>query len=305
MFSLWISLQRWMQMNSVSRVLLSIVVISVLMISQALFIIMPNESGLVVHLGDLRKDDNDRVLVYQSGLHFKLPLVDKLVKIDKRLQSFDVPSSRVLTQDQKSVYVDYYVKWYVYDFPLFYQRTGGNYYHAKELVRRKISDSLRAEFGIRRLSEIISGEERNQIIQTMQQAASESVENMGMRVRDVRLKRVDYPKEVTMSVYERMKSGRHRDAKRYRAEGNAQGERIKSEAEKEARILITNANRKSAEIVAKAKQQAAVMYNQAYAKAPDFYAFYLKMEGYKSSVSSKDMMLISPKENAFYSELSQ
>jgi len=270
-----------------------------------MFIVRPDQTALVVHLGDLRRDEQKNVMMYQSGLHFKLPFFDRLVKIDKRLQSFEVPSSRVLTQDLKSVNVDYYVKWYVKDFSLFYQRTGGNYYHARELIRRKISDSLRAEFGVRSLSEIISGEERNLIIETMQKSASESVENIGIRVRDVRLKRVDYPEEVTRSVYERMKSSRHRDAKKYRATGNAERERIQSEADKDAAIIIAEANRSAAEHVAEAKNKAAKIYSQSYSKAPDFYSFYLKMEGYNQSISSNDVMLISPKNNEFYSEMSE
>lgn len=292
-------------MNNVSRFLLVVVAVSLLLISQSVFVVMPDHSALVVHLGDLKDNARGDVIIYQAGLHFKLPFVDKLVMIDKRLQSFVVPSSRVLTQDQKSVNVDYYVKWYIEDFPMFYRRTGGNYHYAKDLVRRKISDSLRAEFGVRNLSEIISGEERNLIIETMQKSGSQSVENIGLRVKDVRLKRIDYPEEVTRSVYERMKSSRHRDAKRYRAEGNAQGERIQSEADKDAVVIVTNAERKAAEMVAGAKSQAATIFNDAYSQSKDFYAFYLKMEGYKLTISPDDLMLISPKENEYYSDLSE
>lgn len=290
-------------MNKVSQFLLIVFGLSLLLITQIVFVVYPDQTGLVVHLGDLRKNEKGQVLKYQAGLHYKLPFVDRLVRIDKRLQSFDVPSSRVLTQDQKSVYVDYYVKWYVKDFSLFFQRTGGNYFYAKDLIRRKISDSLRAEFGVRGLSEIISGEERNQIIERMQKSASESVENMGLRVKDVRLKRVDYPKEVTRSVYERMKSSRHRDAKRYRAQGNAESERIVSEAEKDAMVIVSEAKRKAAEVVAEAKRKAVRTYNLSYSKAPDFYEFYLKMEGYDGSISKDDYMVISSKESEFYSNL--
>lgn len=290
-------------MSKISQFLVIVVGASLLLISQSIFIVRPDQTAMVVHLGELRHDAQGNVIRYQSGLHFKLPFVDRLIKIDKRLQSFDVPSSRVLTQDQKSVNVDYYVKWYVKDFSLFYQRTGGNYYYARDLIRRKTSDSLRAEFGVRSLTEIISGEERSLIIDRMQKSASESVENIGLRISDVRLKRVDYPVEVTLSVYERMKSSRHRDAKRYRAEGMAQSEKIRSGADKDAMIIVVEAERKAAEVVAKAKNEAAGIFNRSYSKAPDFYSFYIRMEGYNESISPSDTMLISPQDNQYYSEL--
>lgn len=292
-------------MASNTRVfMLMVSAVSVFISIQSLFIIMPAQAGMVVHLGDLNTNTKGEVIVYNPGLHFKYPIIDKVIKVDRRLQSFDVPSTRVLTQDQKSVFVDYYSKWYVKDFAKFYQRTGANYFYTEEILKRKISDALRAEFGTRNLSDIISGEERNLIIQQMQKLASESADNIGVTVQDVRLKRVDYPQEVTLSVYERMKSSRHRDAKRYRSEGAAEAERIKAEADKEATIIVARSKRDAALIVAESKDEAARIFNKAYTKAPDFYEFYIKMEGYKNVVKNDEIMLLTPQNDRFFSALS-
>ena len=286
--------------------LLTATALGVFALSQTLFVLMPAESGLVIHLGDLKSDENGNDLVYQSGLHIKVPIVDRLVVIDKRLQSFDVPSTRVLTKDKKYVLVDYYTKWLVNDFSLFYQRTGANFFRAQDILKRKISDALRAEFGTRNLSDIISGEERNTIIQRLQVLASESAENIGVKVWDVRLKRIDFPQENAQSVYERMKSSRVRDSKRYRAEGAAKAEEIRAEADSDARIIIAKAKRDAAEKVAEGNQLAAEIFNGAYGKSQDgFYEFFLKMQAYKEAIHNNEVMVISPENDRFFSMLNE
>lgn len=290
--------------SNVRVFMLMVAVIALFVLTQVLFIIMPAQAGLVVHLGSLNTLESGEVKVYKPGLHVKLPIIDRLTSIDTRLQSFDVPSTRVLTQDQKSVFVDYYTKWYVSDFSTFYKTTGADFFRAEEILKRKISDALRAEFGRRTLSDIISGDERNQIIQQMQQKASLSAENLGLKVLDVRLKRVDYPQEVTLSVYERMKSSRHREAKRYRSEGQAESEKVKAEADKDASIIIAESKREAAERVAEGKKEAIEIYNAAYSKAPDFYEFYIKMQAYNASVKNNELMILSPDQHEFFALLS-
>ncbi len=292
-------------MTSNRLFILMISFIAFFAITQSLFVIMQNQVALVTHLGDLKVSDAGKAIEYEPGLHYKFPVIDRLVRMDKRLQSFDVPSTRVLTQDQKSVFVDYYAKWRIKDFARFYRATGANYFNAQELLKRKISDSLRAEFGIRPLSDIISGDQRNEIMIKMRQVASKSADNIGVEVQDVRMKRVDYPQEVTLSVYERMRASRNREAKKYRATGAAKAEDIRSQADADAEIIVANAKKSAAEMVAKAKGKANTIYNDAYSQAPDFYKLYLGMEGYKSSIDSKDVVVIHPDSDRFYAFMMQ
>lgn len=270
-------------------------------ITQSLFVVMQNQAALVTHLGDLKVDSNGNALVFNPGLHYKIPVVDRLVRLDKRLQSFDVPSTRVLTQDQKSVFVDYYAKWRIKNYAKFFRSTSANYYNAQELLKRKISDALRAEFGTRNLSEIISGEQRIEIMEKMSKIASESAANIGVEVQDVRMKRIDYPQEVTLSVYERMRSSRNRDAKRYRATGAAKAEDIRSQADRDAGIILYTAKKNAAKEVAIARKKASSIYREAYEQAPDLYKLYLGMEGYKQSINDDDVLVVHPNDDRFYS----
>ncbi|MDC3180926.1 protease modulator HflC [Gammaproteobacteria bacterium] len=280
------------------------VLIAVLLLLQCIFIVTPRDRSLLSYLGDLRQDAGV-TLVYQPGLHFKKPILERVIRIDHRLQSFDVPSSRVLTADQKSVNVDYYVKWRVTNPAVFFKTTGASFAVAKNMIKSKTIDALRAEFGIRELSEIISGDERLQMVEMMQERASSSAKSLGVEVIDVRLKRVDYPQEVTLSVYERMRSSRDREAKKYRATGLAQSERIKSEADKDFVIIVADAKKQSAERVAEGEAKAASIYIDAYSKAPSFYEFYIKMMGYLDAVSPSDVFVLDPNQTEFFKNMAK
>lgn len=269
---------------------------------QCVFIITPVDRALLSYLGDLKQEDG-KVLVYGPGLNFKLPIIERVIKIDHRLQSYDVPSTRVLTADQKSVNVDYYVKWRVTDPSVFYKATGAIFTVARDMVKSKAIDAIRAEFGVRELSEIISGDERALMVENMQKQASKSTLALGIEVLDVRLKRVDYPQEVTLSVYERMRSSRDREAKKYRATGLAQSERIKSEADKGAVLIVAEARKKAAERVAQGQAEAADIFVSSYRKAPSFYQFYLKMQGYQEAINQSDLFVVDPDRSEFFRDM--
>lgn len=279
-------------------------IIAILLALQSMFVITPVNRGLVIYLGDLKHSDNNEALVYDPGLHFKLPVVERVLKVDHRLQSFDIPSTRVLTSDQKFVNVDYYVKWRVTNPAVFYKATGANFAVAKDLLKSKSIDALRAEFGVREWTEIISGDERTQMVINMREQANLSSENMGVEVIDVRLKRVDYPQDVTLSVYERMRSSREREAKKYRATGVAKSEEIKSSADKEALVIVADAQKQAAERVALANAVAAEIFSAAYRNAPNFYRFYLKMNGYQDSISGNDIFVVDPSQSEYFKDLS-
>ncbi len=284
-----------------SSFMLSLLVI-VLVLMQCLFIVTPRERSMLSYLGDL-KQENGAVLVYSPGLYFKFPIIERVIKVDYRLQSFDVPSTRVLTADQKSVNVDYYVKWRVTDPAVFYKATGAVFSVANNMVKGKTIDALRAEFGVRELSEIISGDERLLMVENMQARSSESTKSLGIEVLDVRLKRVDYPQEVTLSVYERMRSSRDREAKKYRATGLAQSERIKSEADKDFVVIVADAKKQAAERIAKGNEAAAEIYVNSYSRAPGFYDFYLRMMGYLDSISTDDVFVVDPDQAEFFKNM--
>ena len=129
-------------------------IISFFLIVSTLFVVHEGQGALVMRLGAI-KGDGTKAYVYNPGLHFKVPLIDRARFFDVRLQTLEQQSSRILTKEQKYVLVDYYVKWRIQDLALYFKRTSGRAYRTKELISQKVNDALRAAFGERTITEVV------------------------------------------------------------------------------------------------------------------------------------------------------
>lgn len=287
-----------------SNTIIAILIIGFFVLPMILFTVDQGQRALVIRLGDIHTQIDSKgqqeAVSYAPGLHARWPLIDSLRHFDVRLQSFEEQSSRILTKEQKYVLVDYYVKWRIEDIALFYTRTGGVQGKAERLLKQKINDALRAEFGDHTISEVISGE-RSNIIHLLQTKANRSAESLGIQVIDVRVKRIDLPKEVGASVFERMRAERQRVATKHRANGRAQGERIRASADAQALVIVAIAKAKAADIKAQGIKIAAKTYNDAYTKSPEFYSKLRSLESYQQSFTDKrDVLLLSMKDLAYF-----
>ena len=285
-------------MNKHFTPIIILVLLFILVVMTSLFTVYEGYQSLVVHLGQIKREDNGSAIIYKPGIHLKLPYVDTVKSFDVRLQSFDVPSSRVLTEEQKSVDVDYYVQWRIKDIATFYTRTNGSVMRARDILTRKINDALRASFGDKKLNEVIS-DDRSNIIHKLTESASKSAENIGAEIVDVRIKRIDYPQEVTLSVYERMKSQREQVARKYRSEGEMEQEEIKAVADKRATIIVAEAKKDAAMLKAEGTEKAADMYNTAYNENEPLFKVWRTLTAYEKSLDDKTILVIDPADNAF------
>ncbi|MBM94016.1 MAG: HflC protein [Legionellales bacterium] len=274
------------------------------------FTVQQGEKALVVRLGELTGSQNDDGgQIYLPGLNFKMPLIDHVLRFDARLQTFEQKSSRILTVEQKYVLVDYYVKWRIEDLPLYYKRTAarmslaqmssnGSIGALEELLGQKINNALRAEFGQHTISEVVSGERLN-IMSKLQASANESAKNLGVKVIDVRIKRIDLPNEVSQSVFERMRADRERVATKHRANGRAEAEAISAKADAQRTVIEATALAEGAAIRAKGDAEAAKIYNDAYLKDESFYMLFRSLKAYVQTFNSKDLMVLSPESDYF------
>lgn len=270
------------------------VVLLFIMFAQSVFYSVTQGSvAMISRLGYLQTCKGDPCL-YQPGLHIRFPLIDNVIIVDARLQNIDVPSSRVLTEEQKSVDVDYYVKWRVNDFKLYYTRTAGDLFLAKNILTRKVNDLLRAHFGDKMLVDVISNS-RQDLMEVITEAVNKSTKDLGVEVVDVRIKSIDYPDEVTLSVYQRMKTQREQVAKMHRANGHMRASEIQSEAKKEGNIIKANASMESAFIRAKANEEASLIANKAYGQNPKFYKFWRMLDVYKNSLNGNTLLILDPR----------
>lgn len=238
---------------------------------------------------------------YGPGLHFKWPFpFNDIKKLDNRILTIDQKPVRFLTKEKKYVVVDSYVKWRIVDEALYYKSTsGGQETNASSLVATMVDDGLRNEFAKRTVPEVVA-EDRTQIMTTLTEEIDKKANTLGIKVIDVRIKRIDLSQKVVQNVYERMRTERERLARDHRSKGKETATRIRADADAQSRVIVAEAYRDAQSIRGDGDAIAAATYAKAYGKDREFYRFYRSMDAYKSTFTSKeDVMLINPDSEFF------
>lgn len=286
-------------MSALKKLSLAGAVIVLLILYNTLFVVNEGQRGLLLRLGEIVQDNNGRAVVANPGLGFKMPLLNQVRLFDTRLQTLAVKSSRILTKEQKYVQVDYYIKWRIEDLALYYQRTSGDVLRTETLLQQQVNDALRAAFGERTISDMVSGERVN-VMALLKNSANVTAKNLGINVIDVRIKAIDLPEEVSEAVYNRMRTKREEVATDHRGAGRAQAEAIRATADAQATVKVAEAKMQAAKLRAEGIAEAAKIYSQAYSQDPEFYAFYRSLQAYKNSFNSKnDFLLLTPESDFF------
>jgi membrane protease subunit HflC len=286
-------------MNPIKTIGVVLALIILLLVYGSVYTVTEGQKALVLRLGKIERTSNGAPLIVGSGLHFKWPIINQVRKFDVRLQTLTVQSSRILTAEQKYVLVDYYIKWRVEDLGLYYQRTGGDSFRAQTLLEQQVNDALRAAFGQRTITEMVSGERLN-VMALLKDSANATAKNLGIWVADVRIKTIDLPKEVSGTVYSRMRTKREQVATQYRSDGRAKAEAIQAAADAKAVIAVAEAKAKAANLRAEGVAQASIIYAQAYQRDSEFYVFYRSLDAYKTAFNNKNDILILTPENEFF-----
>ncbi|HKY90711.1 MAG TPA: protease modulator HflC [Nevskiaceae bacterium] len=261
--------------------------------SSAFFTVDQREKVLLFQLGEIKGSD------FAPGLHVKLPFFQRVVRFDGRVLTLDNQTENFLTVEKKNVEVDYFVKWRINDTTTYYRRTGGQELVAMDRLAAIVNRGLRDEFGSRTIQQLVSGE-RNEMLIALEKGAQDKVKELGIAIVDVRVKRVDLPKDVSESVYERMRAERTRVASDLRARGAEEAEKIRAEADREAQITLANAYRDSESLRGEGDAKASEIYNKAYGSDAEFYKFYRSLNLYRDAFSSQNnVMVLEPKGELF------
>ncbi|ATG73057.1 protease modulator HflC [Zobellella denitrificans] len=278
------------------RVLLVVLGLVAIVLYSSVFVVGEGERGIVLQFGKVKREQgSDLPTVYQPGLHFKVPMIDQVRKLDARVQTLDDQVDRFVTSEKKDLIIDSYVKWRIDNFAQYYLATGGgNRLQAENLLRRRINNSLRSEIGSRTIRDIVSGE-RGDVMESALRGLLESSSELGIKVLDVRIKQINLPTEVSNSIYQRMRAERTAVAREHRSEGREQAEIIKAEADRRVTVMIAEAQRNSRTLRGEGDAQAARIYADAYAADPEFFSFIRSLEAYRKSFESGgDMMILKP-----------
>jgi modulator of FtsH protease HflC len=237
---------------------------------------------------------------YAPGLHLKLPLgIENVRHFERRINTQRYVGETFLTSENKALIVDFYIKWRVRDAALYYRTTSGNPEFAALRLGENVKDGIKGVVARRTLQEIVKTE-RTEFAGDMFKRASESVNELGIELIDVRVQRIDLPDEVSGSVYQRMQENFRVLANQLRAEGSGEGELIKARAERERTELLAGAKRDSERLRGEGDAQASRIYAQAYGKSPEFYAFYRSLQAYRASLARDgDVWVVSPEGEFF------
>ena len=269
--------------------------------SGSLFVVKEGQRAIVIQFGKVQRDNTTgQTKVFEPGLHFKLPFIDTVRSLDARIQTLDDSPDRFVTSEKKDLIVNSYVKWRIKDFARYYLSTnGGNKLQAEALLKQKVNNGLRTEFGSRTISQIVSGE-RTELMERAMEQASTSSDELGIEIVDVRVKQINLPTEVSNSIFQRMRAERAGVAREHRSQGQEQAEVIKANIEAKVTVMLADAERNARQLRGEGDATAAQIYAEAYSKNPEFYGFLRSMDAYRSSFNSKDDVLVVEPDSDFF-----
>lgn len=280
-------------MNNKSLMVLSGLLLLVLLAFSSMFIVTEYQRAVMLEFGRLVNAD------IEPGFHLKKPWAN-VRKFDGRLMTADVRPENFYTSEKKRLVVSYYIKWRVKDVETYYKVTGGDEVRAADLLAKPVADGLRNQFGRRTLHDVVSGKRDELMAEITASTNEQAIEDLGVEVKDIRIKRIDFPDEVSRSVFDRMAADREKEAREYRSSGTAQGETIRADADRQKAVIEAEAYSQAEKIRGEGDAKAAAIFAAAYSKDPEFYNFVRSLNAYRSSFQNKgDLMVVDPGSDFF------
>ena len=268
---------------------------AVWLISSCLFIVDQRQFALVFALGEIKK------VVQKPGLYFKLPQpLQNIIYLEKRTLTIDTPDAdRFITKEKQNVVVDTYVKWRIDDAKLFYTSVAGRVASANDRISRALRDGLNNEIATRTVNDVISGE-REEVMESVTRRVAEDATQIGVRIVDVRLRKVEFADEIRDSVFRRMESERKAIASERRSEGAAEAEKIRANADRQRVGLLAQAYKEAQDIKGIGDAKAASAYADAFGEDPEFAEFYRSLKAYRESFKGGSDLIITDPNSDFF-----
>ena len=258
----------------------------------SVFTVEQTESALVLQLGEPKRE------ITVPGLHFKIPIIQNVIKIDNRILHLDAEPAEVIASDQKRLVADAYLRYKITDPLLFFQAVTAEA-AANIRLQSLLESALRETLGTQPLNAIISGQ-RLALMETVTQITSGQAEGLGITVIDVRIKRADLPEDNSAAVYQRMRTGREQEARQIRAEGAEAALRTRAQADREVTVILANARRDSEILRGLGDAEAIKLFADAFGQDIEFFSFYRSMQAYRTALGADDTtMVLSPDSDFF------
>ena len=259
---------------------------------QSFFVVQEINQAIVLQFGDPKK------LITKPGLQVKIPFIQNVVFLDRRILSLDPQPEEVIASDQKRLIVDAYARFKIVD-PLKFYISVGDERVARSRLATIINSRLRSVLGTQSLATLLS-EDRTKQMAIIQEGVNAEAEGFGITIIDVRIKRADLPQANSEAIYKRMQTEREREAKEFRARGAEMAVTITSTADKEVTVLLANAQKQSEIMKGEGDGQRNKIFANAFGKDPEFFSFYRAMQAYETALIGGDTSLILSPDSDFF-----
>jgi len=276
----------------ISRFLLPVIAVVGFTIYLSLFTVKEINQAIVLQFGDPKK------IIAKPGLQVKIPFIQNVVFIDRRILSLDPAPEEVIASDQKRLIVDAYARFKIVD-PLKFYISVGDERVARSRLATIINSRLRSVLGTQNLATLLS-EDRSKQMAIIQEDVNAEAGKFGIEIIDVRIKRADLPQANSEAIYKRMQTEREREAKEFRAKGAEMAVTITSTADKEVTVLLANAKKQSEIMKGEGDGKRNKIFANAFGKDPEFFSFYRAMQAYEKALIGGDTSLILSPDSDFF-----
>jgi membrane protease subunit HflC len=268
-----------------------IAVIGLLGVS-AFFTVDERQQALVLRFGDPQREVKD------PGIHLKMPFVDNVIYLDKRILDYDAPPEEMIFADKKRLVVDAFTRFKIVD-PLLFVQSSTTEAAARLTLGNYVNSALRKVLGEVELLAVLS-KDRATLMVDIRGLVNDNAKRLGIEIVDVRIKRADLPDANSQAVYNRMKSEREREAREARAKGDEQSQKIRADAERQRTVLLAEANKRANILRGEGDAIRNRVFAEAYRRDPEFFAFYRSLEAYKLALSSNDTTMVLSPDSEFF-----
>ncbi len=259
----------------------------------AMFTVHQTQQAIVLQFGDLRQ------IISEPGLKFKIPFIQDVVYLDKRVLALDPPRpEEIIASDQRRLVVDSFVRFRISDSLRFFQTVGSERV-ARERVAVVLNSSLRRVLGAVDSSTIISGD-RAALMTQIAAVVSSETQRFGLEIVDVRIKRADFPETINQAIFRRMQTEREREAREIRAQGFELSERIRADADRQRTILLAEARKQSEILRGEGDGQRTRIFAEAANVDPEFYSFYRSLQAYSEALQQSDTTMVLSPDSEFF-----
>jgi modulator of FtsH protease HflC len=281
-----------MRLNLAGGVIAALVLLALIFAYASLFTVYQTDQAIVVRLGQPIR------VVTDPGLNFKVPLLDSVISVEKRIVDLENPAQEVIASDQKRLVVDAFARYRINDALKFYQ-TIGAIEGANARLSTLLNSALRRVLGEASTIDIVRDKRAQLMAQVRTQLESEA-QSFGVAIVDVRIRRADLPEQNSQAVYQRMQTERQREAAEFRAEGSQRSQEIHAKADRDVTVLIAEAQSKGEQTRGEGDAERNRIYADAYGRDPDFFTFYRSMQAYEAGLRSNDTRLVLKPDSDFF-----